>query len=87
MSAPNTWTSADVPGRPRITTNVVVRFLQLGELVTWIHTPRGGYGYEIPVDAKILALKGDRATIEVQTKDGRTVKRRVLTKNLRRRPR
>lgn len=60
----------------------------VGMLVTWLHVPRGGYGYAVPVDAKVVALnlQGNRAVIEVQTKDGRTVRRRVDLDRLRFRP-
>lgn len=57
----------------------------VGALVAWMHTPRGGYGYTIPVDAKIVALNlhGDRAVIEVKTKAGAMVTRNVKTSSLR----
>ena len=57
----------------------------VGACCTWMHTPRGGYGYTIPVDARIIALNltGTRATIEVKTKAGAVVKRSVETRNLR----
>ena len=57
----------------------------VGAHVAWMHTPRGGYGYTYPVDAKVLHLnlQGDRARIEVITKSGRTVKRDVKTSSLR----
>ena len=56
----------------------------VGALVLWMHKPRGGYGYTIPVDARITALNqnGDRATIEVKTKVGARVSRTVKTSAL-----
>lgn len=57
-----------------------------GALVTWLHTPRGGYGYTMPVDAKVLShakRPGTWVCIEVTTRQGRKVKRRVDIKNLR----
>lgn len=55
-------------------------------LVTWLHVPRGGYGFPVPVDAKILSLSGaEHAVIEVQLRDGTPVKRRVRCVSLRRR--
>jgi hypothetical protein len=59
----------------------------VGMLVSWMHVPRGGYGYTMPVDAQIVSLnpQGDRAIIEVQTRAGRTVRRTVHVDNLRRR--
>lgn len=61
--------------------------LFVGMLVSWIHTPRGGYGYSYPVDATIVALSldGTCADIEVKTRHGKTVKRRVSYASLRRR--
>lgn len=57
----------------------------VGALCVWMHTPRGGYGHSVPVDARIvqLNLQGDRAVIEVKTKDGRRVNRRVSISSLR----
>jgi hypothetical protein len=57
----------------------------VGALVVWLHTPRGGYGYIYPVDAKICALnlQGDKAKIEVAKKSGETVFRNVNISSLR----
>jgi hypothetical protein len=57
----------------------------IGAIVSWMHKPRGGYGYIIPVPAVIagLNLDGDRATIQVKTKAGSTVIRHVLLSSLR----
>lgn len=51
----------------------------IGALVVWMHKPRGGYGYVIPVEAKIVALnlQGDRMVIEVPTANGSRVQRSV----------
>jgi len=59
--------------------------LFVGALVSWMHVPRGGYGYTIPVDAKVVSLNlhGDLAIIEVARRDGSIVKRRVNTEKLR----
>lgn len=56
-----------------------------GALVTWLHTPRGGYGYVIPVDAQVMWLnpQGTKARIEAKKKDGTPVMRTVDIKNLR----
>lgn len=56
--------------------------LFVGALVDWMHTPRGGYGFTYPVPAKVIALSGDRAQIEVTTKTGHRVTRRVLSSSL-----
>lgn len=58
----------------------------LGALVSWLHTPRGGYGFTMPVDAKVVAFTHrphTRVRIEVRTKGGETVIRTVDAKNLR----
>lgn len=57
-----------------------------GALVTWMHTPRGGYGYTMPVDAEVVAhasRPGTWVSIRVTTRAGRVVKRRVDVRNLR----
>jgi len=58
--------------------------LFVGARVTWLHVPRGGYGYALPVDAVVtrLNLQGDRAEIEVTKKSGATVRRRVTCEHL-----
>jgi hypothetical protein len=57
----------------------------VGALVTWLHVPRGGYGYTYPVDAEVKALNldGTKATIEVKKRDGTLVERQVKTESLR----
>jgi len=59
------------------------RWMTPGAPATWIHVPRGGYGYQVPVDATILKLHGKTCTIEVTTRAGTKVKRRVSVENLR----
>lgn len=57
-----------------------------GRLVTWLHSPRGGYGYLVPVDATVLSYARRPRTwvrVEVETRDGRRVARRVDVSNLR----
>ena len=58
----------------------------VGALLTWIHTPRGGYGYTMPVDAVCVAHAGRPRTwvkIEVEKTTGEKVKRRVEAAYLR----
>lgn len=61
--------------------------LFLGCLLTWVHCPRGGYGYSIPVQAKVCEIRkvptGWRVGIEVRTKSGSAVKRWVTPDTLR----
>lgn len=57
-----------------------------GALVTWLHVPRGGYGFAVPTPAKVLSHGRRPATwvrIEVAARDGRNVKRRVDVARLR----
>lgn len=46
--------------------------LFIGALVTWLHKPRGGYGYTVSIPAEIRAVHRDtdRATIAAQLKRG-----------------
>ncbi len=55
-----------------------------GALVTWLHIPRGGYGYAVPVPSVVLgANKGKGVIIEVIKKDGTKAIRSVQVKSLR----
>lgn len=54
-----------------------------GCLVKWLHKPRGGYGYTVPVPAKVLAVRRTSITIAARTKDGREVTRHVPFESLR----
>lgn len=57
--------------------------LQPGMLVTWIHEPRGGYGFTIPVDAVVVKVCKRRVRIEVPLRDHRRVERLVTPESLR----
>lgn len=58
-----------------------------GAAVTWLHTPKGGYGYIMPVDAEVESharRPGTRVVIKVWSRDkGRFVRRQVDASNLR----
>lgn len=58
---------------------------KVGQLVTWLYTPRGGYGYTMPIDARIVdaGMVRKTVTIEVQKKSGELVLRKVKPENLR----
>jgi hypothetical protein len=60
--------------------------MKTGDLVTWLFVPRGGYGHSMPVNAKIVGLHTKHATIEVKTRSGDLVRRKVLRASLRERP-
>ncbi len=57
----------------------------VGERVTWIHTPRGGYGYTWPVEAEIVHVTPKRVRIRVALLSGEMVERTVRPEHLRRR--
>jgi hypothetical protein len=62
--------------------------MQLGDLqadmpVVWIHNPRGGYGFAVPVDAVVVRVCAKRVRIRVPLKDGRHVERVVTPASLR----
>lgn len=52
-------------------------------IVSWIHVPRGGYGFAMPVDAVIVRVGPKRVRICVPLKDGRSVERVVTPESLR----
>lgn len=54
-----------------------------GMLVSWIHVPRGGYGFPTPVDAVVVKVTDKRVRIEVSLRDGRRVERLVTPESLR----
>jgi hypothetical protein len=60
--------------------------MKSGDHVTWVHTPRGGYGYSMPVDVQIVALHGKHATVRVKKRSGEVVLRRVARSSLRKKP-
>jgi hypothetical protein len=57
--------------------------LSPGQRVSWIHVPRGGYGFPIPIDAVVLRVNARRVRIEVPLRDGRRVERVVHPDSLR----
>jgi hypothetical protein len=57
--------------------------LSPGMLVRWIHNPRGGYGFAVPVDAVVVRVGPKRVRIRVPLKDGRHVERIVAPESLR----
>jgi hypothetical protein len=62
---------------------VTIEELSPGKLVTWIHEPRGGYGFATPVDAVVVKVCTLRVRIEVPLRDGRRVIRVVRPELLR----
>lgn len=57
-----------------------------GRLMLWMHRPRGGYGYSVPIPAVVVshAMRPETwVVIEVARRDGSKVKRRVDVASLR----
>lgn len=77
--------ATEQPRRPMASERLEPNELFRGMLVHWMHTPRGGYGFTIAIEARVveLSLSGDRVTIEVATKTGAVVKRMVKCETLR----
>ena len=63
----------------------LVHNFQIGDAVTWLRFPKGGWGYCQPIPGKIVKLSVNRATVEVAKVDGTPVKRSVKIVNLRKR--
>ena len=56
--------------------------LQPGSLATWLHEPRGGYGFTYPVNAEVLRVTAKRVLIRVPLKAGGTAERWVTPERL-----
>jgi len=48
---------------------------EVGQPVTWHYTPRGGYGYTVPVDATVTKIGPRRVQIEALSQWTRAMKR------------
>jgi len=59
--------------------------MKVGDRVTWLHVPRGGYGYSMPLDVEIVKLLANHAMVKVKTRSGDLVQRRVTLSSLRER--
>lgn len=59
------------------------RDLYRGALVTWHHTPRGGYGFIMPVDAEVVKINPKKIRIRVRANSGSLVERNVDLESLR----
>lgn len=56
--------------------------LHIGDKVTWIYTPRGGYGLSFKVPATVLKICKKKVTISVPLKTGEFVTRSVKHESL-----
>ncbi|WP_026370027.1 hypothetical protein [Kallotenue papyrolyticum] len=54
-----------------------------GDLATWLHTSRGGYGYVIPVDAQVVRVNHKTIRVRVQRRDGSYTEINVRPERLR----
>ncbi len=54
-----------------------------GDRMTWVHIPRGGYGYEFQVPCVIVRVGPKRATVDAQLARGGTKRVVVLLERLR----
>jgi hypothetical protein len=55
----------------------------IGQAVTWLYEPRGGYGYTIPVDGLVTKIGPKRVQIEIRKASGELVRRWVTPDRLR----
>lgn len=46
--------------------------MKAGDLVTWLHEPRGGYGYTFRIPARVVKLTARRVVIDAQLASGGT---------------
>jgi len=57
--------------------------MKVGDHVTWVHVPRGGYGYAVLIDAEVVELRAKHAMVNVKKRSGEVVRRRVALSSLR----
>ena len=53
-----------------------------GDQVSWSYTPRGGYGWVIPVNAEVVKVNPKTIRILVKRIDGEMVERNVRPESL-----
>lgn len=56
--------------------------MQPGDQMTWTYTPRGGYGWMIPVNAEVVKVNTKTVRILVKRIDGQMVERNVKPESL-----
>lgn len=69
-------------GRRPVTDPPMPAWITPGVSATWLYTPRGGYGYTMPVDAVIVKAGPQRVKIEVRKATGELVQRWVKPEHL-----
>lgn len=60
--------------------------IQLGDMLSWLYTPKGGYGFTYPVDAEVKKKGRKKVQIEVKKINREVVLRWVDPANLRYHP-
>ena len=53
-----------------------------GDQMTWLHIPRGGYGFVYPVNAEIVKVNAKTIRIRVAKRDGALTERSVKPESL-----
>lgn len=56
--------------------------MQPGDKMTWMYTPRGGYGFSYPVNAEVVKVNAKTVRVRVQRRNGQVVERNVKTESL-----
>ena len=56
-----------------------------GDQMSWSYTPRGGYGWVIPVNAEVVKVNAKTVRIRVKRIDGAMVERNVKPESLKQR--
>jgi hypothetical protein len=56
--------------------------MQPGDKMPWLYTPRGGYGYTIPVNAEVVKVSAKTVRVRVRRVNGEMVERNVKPASL-----
>lgn len=59
--------------------------VQPGDKMTWMYTPRGGYGFSYPVNAEVVKVNAKTVRVRVQRCNGQMVERNVKLDSLKER--
>jgi len=54
----------------------------IGQEVTWLHAPKGGYGYQFKVPATVVRIGKKRITIDAKLGDWKEKRIHVKPENL-----
>jgi hypothetical protein len=53
-----------------------------GDAITWLHVPRGGYGYVFPIPGVVVKVNPKTVKIRVKRVNGTEVDRNVKPENI-----